>query len=246
MAMSKKKKAFYTVLVVGAIGVLGWSLYPKEQDYNWVNNNTNEPVNNNVNANQTNGASQVIRKANPTHASVSQTAEQMVPTLVNMSADRDEARQHKEKGLSLRNEKLMKQIATTRKERLSAELDALKTAKQIEQLNSEGKDKKAELSVSTGADMGEPTKNQASSPPSPERELSEAQRKVLQESFVPLEQYYVKGIFKSNGELVARITRGGSIEKVKSGYLLDGEVNVEVNENSVTFTRGKKTVTKYF
>ncbi len=230
MAMDTKNKVYIAIIVAG-VGGMAAMLLPDLLPS--TSASSNQP------------ASNIIQKPNPTPRTIQVTPEDLQGELVVRSPNQPEASQHSELALSLRNQEMLTRRAELRARQVESELQEIKTQETIERLQQNDIDKLRQFSIETGdsgqSQPAEPryTSSRNSGPSSQSPQIP-SEPKVT-----PLENFRVVGIFKQGDEWVARITRGGSIERVKTGYVLDGEIEVQVEKERVKLTRDDKTVSVY-
>lgn len=230
MAMDTKNKIYIGVIVAGVAAIavlLGPDLLPSG---------------NSSGSKQSGG--NIIQKPNPTPRTIQVTPEDLRGELVARSPNQKEASQHAELALSLRNQEMLTRRAESRARQLEAELKEIQTQESIKRLQADDVEKLRQFSIQTG----EGATGEANDPgysSNRRQNATNAPTRPAQPETTPLENFRVVGIFKEGDEWVARITRGGSIERVKSGYVLDGEIEVQVKKERVELTRNDKTVSVY-
>lgn len=231
--VSKKNIVYIGIIVIGIVGLVAmW----------WPQSSVSFTSTSGVKGSADNQT--IIQKPNPTPRTITVGPEDLKGELISRSPNPEEAKQHVELALSLRNQEMLTRRAELRARQMDARLKEVKTNELIEGLQEDDVRRLEQFTIQTG-DSAEPAR--IPSPPSRSVKSSGNQESAGSTSNgeFPLERFRVVGIFKEGEEWIARITRGGSIERVKTGYVLDGEIEVTVEEERVKLQRGEKTVSVY-
>lgn len=178
--------------------------------------------------------------APPARRNITVQAEDLANEIVIRSSNPDEALQHAELALSVRNQQLMTRRATMLAEQRKAELEAFSSQAEFTRIQERREQERRErqrLEVLTGDGMG----MSSVSGPKPSQPPEISQREGM-----PLERIRLLGIFRADdGEWVARVSRPGAIERVRNGYVIDGSIEVAVYEDRIRLTRNQESIELY-
>lgn len=181
------------------------------------------------------------KTAVPARRNISVRAEDLSSEIVVRAPNPSEALQHAELALSLRAQQMQTRRAALLAEQRKSELEALKHQTEFRRVRFTDEREQREqrqLDVLTGTGDGPALRVDKDTPMQPPA-LPTRER-------ASLDSFRVVGIFKgSDGDWVARISRGGSIQRIKSDYILDGDINVSVFSDRVRLERGNETVELY-
>lgn len=173
----------------------------------------------------------------PSRRNINVVAEDLANEIVIRSSNPDEALQHAELALSIRNQQLMTRRASMLADQRKAELEAFTSQTEFARIQERREIERRErqrLEVISGESFSINTGSPSAPPELTNREL------------MPLERIRLLGIFKDDSNnWVARISRPGAIERVRNGYVIDGSIDVSVYADRIRLTRNDESIELY-
>lgn len=216
--------------MVAGIAYLGWVLF--EPDPSPANNQRPE-------ANPEPQVQQ--RQREPDRREIALTAEHLSGEVSTRSPTSGEAREHAQLALSLRNQEMQTRRAALIAEMRRNEYEAMNYQRQFQALRDMDRDRFA-LTLSGEETSMVETSRQILQREAPVRTSGPSAPPVGATESTSLSAYRLLGIFQiADGDFAARLAKaGGAPERVLTGYIIDGDIEVSVLNDRVVLRRDEE------